>query len=68
MSGPVLLVWNGCDGYIETSEAVHYKGAQEFRAFPVLPASLEDVPLNSDGELDFTGFYLTDAGNVYRDV
>lgn len=68
MTAPVLIVWNGCDAFIETSEAVHYKGAQEFRAFRVLPARIDDVPLDSDGEHDFTGFYLTAAGNVYRDV
>lgn len=68
MTSPVLIVWDGCDGYIETEDPVHYKGAQEFRAFPALPVGIEEVPIDEDGERDFTGFVMTTSGNVYRAV
>lgn len=68
MNAPVFIVWDGCDGYIETTDAVHYNGAHEFRAFPVVPVSIDAVPIDEDGERDFTGFFVTTSGNVYREV
>lgn len=68
MNSKTLIVWNGCDGYTETTDAVHYHGAREWRAFEVVPACIDEVPVDEDGEHDFTGFYLTESGNVYREV
>jgi len=66
MTAPILIVWNGCDGYTETTALVHYNRADEFHAFRVVPASIEEVPVDEDGEKDFTGLLLTDTGNLYR--
>ena len=66
MTKKVFIAWNGCDGHTETDGSPVYKGAHEFPAFEVTPASIEEVPVDEDGEKDFTGFFLTDTGNVYK--
>lgn len=63
-----FIAWNGCDGFTETDGTPIYKGSKEFPAFEVVPARIDDVPLDDDGEHDFTGFFLTDTGNVYREI
>jgi hypothetical protein len=63
-----FLAWNGCDAHTETDGSPIYRGPHTFPAFEVVPARIDDVPLDDDGEHDFTGFFLTDSGNVYRAV
>lgn len=68
MTAPVFIAWNGCDGYTETDGTPIYKGPQVFPAFEVFPARIDDVPRDADGEKDFSGFFLTDSGRVYREA
>lgn len=62
----VFIAWNGCDGHTETDGSPIYRGPHAFPSFEVAPACIEDVPVDEDGERDFSGFFLTDTGNVYR--
>ena len=61
----IQIVWNGCDGYIESNEII-YKLSESWKPFDVVQLAMADVPRDADGELDFAGLYVTDAGNVYN--
>lgn len=65
----VFIAWNGCDGFTETDGSPIFCGPHMFPAFEVVPACIADVPVDEDGEKDFSGgFFLTDTGNVYREI
>ena len=60
------IVWNDCDGYIETSEKSLYHGSLEFPAFEVTEIDRKILPEDEDGDLDLTGIYVTESGKFYR--
>lgn len=73
----VKIVWNDCDGYIELDvaesrterkvEGDKLIGRHETHtAIEVVPASIDEVPVDEDGEKNFDGFFLTETGNVYK--
>lgn len=59
------IVWNGCDAYIESSESV-FTQREEFTPFGVVAVDKNDVPVDEDGELDFTGLFVTENGDVWK--
>lgn len=71
-----LIVWNGCDGYVEADEAVSrgddfdggtlFYGAQSFKAFEATEVKLADLPVDDDGEPDMNGVLVSETGKFYR--
>lgn len=76
--GNLKIVWNNCDGYIELNEArsrgYNVTGdklisrTETSTAFDVVPCSIDEVPFNDDGERDYQNFFLTETGNLYKEV
>lgn len=76
MIEPTMIVWNGCDGYVEADEAVQrghnfdgkklYHGAREFAAFEAVEISPEDLPKDEDGEPDCSGVFSSESGKFYK--
>lgn len=64
-----FLIWNGCDGYKVAEEGEElFTRSQRYEAFPVgEEITLADVPLDDDGEPDFTGIIITECGKIFRD-
>jgi hypothetical protein len=74
----VKIVWNNCDSYVELNDAesrgYEVKGdkligrTETSTAFDVVPCSIDEVPVDEDGEKVFEGFFLTESGKVYKDA
>jgi len=71
-----LIVWNGCDSYVEASEAVSrghnfdgkhlFTNRESFAAFEAAKIDVSELPLDEDGEPDFDGVFGTETGNFYK--
>jgi len=74
----VKIVFNGCDGYVELDSAAArgYEVLEgkliattgSFTPFSVTPSSLNEIPVDEEGEKVFEGFILTESGKVYREI
>lgn len=70
------IVWNGCDNYVEVSEAEQrgydfdgeklYHGSHEFSAFDATEINPEELPKDEDGEPDFNGVFGSESGKFYK--
>ena len=70
------IVWNGCDGYVETDEAVRrgynfdgeklYHRADAFTSFEAVEINPADLPKDEDGELVLDGVFGTETGKFYK--
>lgn len=70
-----LIVWNGCDSYVETDNAESrghdfdgeylYHGANKFHPFHVIEIDITILPADSDGDIDLSGIYATETGHYY---
>lgn len=70
------IVWNGIDNYIESDQAVRrghdfdgerlYHGTQVFTAFNAIEIDPKILPLDDDGETDFSGVLGTETGHYYK--
>jgi hypothetical protein len=71
-----MIVWNGCDNYVEANEAAQrghnfdgeklYHGSQEFSAFAAIEIDPESLPKDEDGDADFNGIFGSESGKFYK--
>ncbi len=61
------LVWNGCDGYIESEKSV-FTTREEFKPFEVIEINKESIPVDDDGEMILDGIFLSESGRFYKGV
>jgi len=61
------IVWNGCDNHIESNESVFTRG-EEFTPFEVIEVPLSEIKIDEDGDYEFDGIFVTEAGKFYRSV
>lgn len=78
------IIWNGCDGYIETSllfspdykfdvnddgSYVLYAKGGPFMSIEVEEIDESEIPVDEDGEMDFPDdVYLSETGHFYREL
>ena len=62
-----MIVWNGCDIYIESSESV-FTRREEFKPFEVVGIPLSEIKIDEDGEYEMDGIFGTESGKFYRSV
>lgn len=70
------IVWNGCDSYIEADQAIAhgynfdgeklYTQRGSFAAFDATEIDPNSLPIDEDGERDFSGIFGTEAGRYYK--
>lgn len=75
-SNTTMIVWNGCDSYVEADEAVRrghdfdgqtlYTQRESFDAFEVTEIYMGSLPKDEDGETDFDGVFATETGRFYK--
>jgi len=73
-----FIVWNGCDGYITVEQAIQqgynfsigmlHHGRVSWPAFSAECVDINSLPVDEHGEPDFTGFYVTSDGGIYREI
>lgn len=72
-----LIVWNGCDSYIEWDDALRSADyeirdgklitrRESFTPIEVERIDFKDLPVYEDGEKNFEGLYLTENGKIYK--
>ena len=75
-SNVTMIVWNGCDSYVEAAEAIQrgytfdgttlYSGAHEFAAFDAIEVDPYTLPTDEEGAPDFDGIIGSESGKYYR--
>lgn len=70
-----MIVWNGCDEYVEADEAVArghdfdgetlFHGAHQFEAFDAVEIAPADMPTEDDA-VGWDGILGTETGKFYR--
>jgi hypothetical protein len=61
------IVWNGCDGYIESEKSV-FTATEEFKSFKVIEIERKSIELDDEGDLILDGIFLLDSGRFYKNV
>jgi len=63
--GITMIVWNGCDSYIESGESV-FTEREEFAPFEVVEIPLSAIKIGEDGDYEMDGIFGTESGKFYR--
>ena len=62
-----MIVWNGCDSFIEGNESV-FTQQEEFKPFEVVEIPLSEIKIDEDGDYEMDGIFATETGKFYRVV
>ena len=58
------IVWNGCDGYVESTESV-FTPREEFKPFEVIEVDENTIEFDEDGDMILDGIFAIAGGKGY---